>query len=292
MNENYKIISKIGQGAFGNVFLVNNSRKENLVIKSIPLKQFTRYVNNELEILKNLDHPRIIKFIEFFPSKNDYNFVMEYAENGTLRTLIFRYQERKWKMTGSDLVEIFMDIAYGLKFLHSKNIIHRDVKPENILMTSDYRIKLADFGVSKIVSDCFPQVHTSIGSLAYMSPEVYLHRPYGKKCDIWALGLIFYEMAMMKYPFTQVDRARILNSVLTFTCPKVDWISRKYDPNYQQVLEMMLQRDPEKRKDISTICRFPSFARQLILLENEYIMYCVGKRNELASKLRLEHGLL
>lgn len=129
---------------------------------------------------------------------------MEYAANGTLRTMILRYQEHRWKMSANDLLEIFMDIAYGLRFLHSKNIIHRDVKPENILMTSEYRIKLADFGVSKIVCDCNPQAHTSIGSLAYMSPEVYLHRPYGKKCDIWALGLILYEIAMMKYPFDRV----------------------------------------------------------------------------------------
>ena len=97
-----------------------------------------------------------------------------------------------------------MDIAYGLRFLHSKNIIHRDVKPENILMTADYRIKLADFGVSKMVNECFTQAHTSIGTLTYMSPEVYLHRPYNKKCDIWALGLILYEVAMMKYPFNKV----------------------------------------------------------------------------------------
>jgi serine/threonine protein kinase len=136
---------------------------------------------------------------------------MEYASGGTLRTLIFRYQEHKWKMSSKDFVEVFMDIVYGLRFLHSKNIIHRDIKPENILMTSDFRVKLADFGVSKIVENCYPQFHTSIGSLTYMSPEVYLHRPYDKKCDIWALGLIFYELAMMKYPFNQAVRSYCIN---------------------------------------------------------------------------------
>ena len=158
-----------------------------------------------------MDHPRVIKFIEFFASQKDYNFVMEYAENGTLRTLINRYQENKWRMSSNDLAGIFMDIAYGLRFLHSKSIIHRDVKPENILMTSDYRVKLADFGISKIVGDDYAQAHTSIGSLVYMSPEVYLHQPYDKKCDIWALGLIFYEMAMMKHPFGRVVSSCCIN---------------------------------------------------------------------------------
>ena len=109
------------------------------------MKNFSHYVVNEFEIFKTLDHPNIIKLIDFFPTQTDYNFVMEYAENGTLRSMIYRYQEHKWKMSHSDLVDIFMDIAYGLRYLHSKNIIHRDIKPENILMASNYRVKLGKF---------------------------------------------------------------------------------------------------------------------------------------------------
>lgn len=77
------------------------------------------------------------------------------------------------------------------------------MKPENILVDENYRLKLADFGISKVVGDVNPQYQTSIGTLSYMSPEVYMHQPYDMSCDVWALGLILYELAFMKYFLTR-----------------------------------------------------------------------------------------
>jgi NIMA (never in mitosis gene a)-related kinase len=147
---------------------------------------------------------------------------MEYCKGGTLRDLISKFQRNHWKLERGILDDMFMDIVSGVHYLHSKKIIHRDLKPENILVTEDYRMKvcrlqnvinndilcliimyfLADFGVSKVSHNVTPLNQTMVGTLCYMSPEVYLHKPYNDSCDIWSLGLILYEIAMMKYAFT------------------------------------------------------------------------------------------
>ena len=83
-------------------------------------------------------------------------------------------------------------------------MIHRDLKPENILLDKNYRGVVADFGIVKLVEKHEVMQHTAVGTISYMAPETYLHLPYDKSVDTWALGLMFYEMAMMKYPFSEM----------------------------------------------------------------------------------------
>lgn len=97
---------------------------------------------SELKILRMCNHPRIIKFVDFFHTNNNFNFIMEYASNGSLRNFINRYQTNHWKLSQQDLINMFLDMAFGIKYLHSHNIIHRDLKPENVLLVEDYRLKI------------------------------------------------------------------------------------------------------------------------------------------------------
>lgn len=97
----------------------------------------------------------------------------------------------------------------AVKYLHSKGIIHRDLKPENLLLDENHRLKIADFGIAKLICSNIPDFHTAVGTTLYMAPEVYLHLPYDKTVDTWGLGMIFYEMAMMKYAFSQAVSASI-----------------------------------------------------------------------------------
>lgn len=123
----------------------------------------------------------------------------------------------------------------------------------------------ADFNVSKIVDDnSNPHNHTSIGTLCYMSPEVYLHQPYDSSCDMWALGIIFYELAMMKYPFTRADKARIMVHSLEFIPPKIDYERRRYEPFVQQLLELMLHRTPKNRASIYTVCNYQPLKKSMM----------------------------
>lgn len=175
------------------------------VVKKIPIDKDSytfKTVQAEFTILSQIKHPRIVKFITFYQTAIDYNFVLEYMINGSLRTMLDNFIKNQWKFGQSDLLALFMDIAFGLKHLHSKGIIHRDLKPENILIDENNRLKLADFGISKFASQK-ADFHTAIGTWLYMAPEVFLHQAYDKSVDVWGLGIIFYEMAMLKYPFSK-----------------------------------------------------------------------------------------
>lgn len=141
--------------------------------------------------------------ITFYQTIKYWNFVLEYMKNGSLRHILLNYQENCWKFSKPDILLMFLDILDGIKFLHSKGIIHRDLKPENVLVDENHRLKIADFGVAKIMASSDAARHTAIGTFSYMAPEVYLHKPYNKSVDVWALGIIFYEMAMTAYPFSQ-----------------------------------------------------------------------------------------
>lgn len=292
------------------------------VIKRIPLTCFSKYVNTELIIMQSLDHPRIVKLLDFFPSKTHFNFVMEYASSGSLRDMIVKYQVNHWKFSQLEIDEMFMDMAFGVRYLHYKNIMHRDLKPENILMYEDMSLKLgkssllnsinffvfifilfiADFGVSKISHSATPLNQTVIGTLSYMAPEVFLHQPYNKSSDIWSLGLILYEMAMIKYAFTMEvsdftiicmfkifkflnylilkDKARIMNYHISFVPPKINYTIRKYKPYIQDVLEMMVQRTAKKRMDIFTICKLPCYNTLYERLKKEEIEYMIKQKSK------------
>lgn len=179
-------------------------------------------IKSEFNLLKTLHHPRIVNFLGFYCSKTSCNFILEYMVHGSLDGVFERYNENQWKFGEYDLLWMFMDIAIGVKFLHSKGIMHRDLKPANILVDKKYRLKIADFGIAKIAQNALEN-HTVIGTRPYMAPEALLKLPYDHKADsrcdfegsgffislssiflVWSLGLIFYEMAMLRPPFNSV----------------------------------------------------------------------------------------
>jgi serine/threonine protein kinase len=127
-----------------------------------------------------------------------------------------------------------------------------------------------------------------------MSPEVYLFQPYDNSCDIWALGMIFYELAMMKYALSPNDKARILNANLEFIPPVIDCARRRYDVRVQQLLETMLQRDPKRRASIEQICNHPLLTSMpfysILVLEDKQAMYdSFAKLDQMDARQRHFH---
>ena len=144
---------------------------------------------NELKILKQMRHPRIVELLTNYSFNSmiraeQFNFVLEYMENGSLRDILRTYGRKFWKFGQPDLLALFMDMVVGLKYLHSKGVIHRDLKPENVLADKLHRLKIADFGVSKITEAAAgANNHTLVGTSMYMAPEVTSGLPYDKSCD-------------------------------------------------------------------------------------------------------------
>lgn len=182
-----KMLEMIGSGGFGKVFKCMYKNKKH-VVKQVPVSSSTysfQTVLAEFEILSNIKHPRILRMIDFYQTSTDFNFVLEYMENGNLRETFNQYLENNWKFGQDDLLKLFMDIVAGVWYLHSSGIIHRDLKPENILLDENHRLKIADFGVSKFLSAdaSKPQYQTCTGTIIYMAPEVFLHKPYDRSAD-------------------------------------------------------------------------------------------------------------
>lgn len=139
-------------------------------------------------------------------SQCEFRFVLQLMPNGSLRDLLRRFKINFWKFNERDLLSFALDIAIGLKYLHQNGVIHRDLKPENLLFDENYRLKITDFGVSKLTVNNNFANHTRVGTLAYMAPEVFLNHAYDNSVDVWGFGVIFTEMVLIDYPLKREVR--------------------------------------------------------------------------------------
>eukprot|EP00656_Telonema_subtile_P024156 TRINITY_DN2607_c0_g1_i1.p1 TRINITY_DN2607_c0_g1~~TRINITY_DN2607_c0_g1_i1.p1 ORF type:complete len:662 (-),score=252.36 TRINITY_DN2607_c0_g1_i1:460-2445(-) len=153
----------------------------------------------EVRLLQHLRHPNIVNYHESFEDKGNLCIVMEYCERGDL------YQElkrAKGRMLPEKVVlDWFVQMSLALHYLHSKKVLHRDLKTQNIFLTTDGQIKLGDFGIAKVLDGTAAFAMTVIGTPYYMSPELYNNKPYSFKSDSWSMGCILYEMAALKHAF-------------------------------------------------------------------------------------------
>ena len=195
----------LGEGAFGKAYLVERSSdKMKCVMKQIDItkmsEQEKRETVQEAKILEALNHPNIVKFIEVFKTKNGkLCIVMDYCDGGDLQNRI--KEQRGKNLTESQIVEWFTQVCLGLKHIHDRKIIHRDLKGQNIFLNKNGILKVGDFGICKILSNTKALARTVVGTPYYLSPEVVQSKPYNLKSDIWSMGVILYELCALKPPF-------------------------------------------------------------------------------------------
>lgn len=219
----YKLGKELGRGNYSTVRLGEQVETSQIVavkcIRDADLDQEDRdALHIEIEILRELDHPNIIKFFDFFPEKPVYYIITEYVGGGEL---FDRIVEKEF-YSEKDAAKVVTTVASALKYCHDRGIVHRDLKPENILLTKnekgiidDGNIKLADFGFAKSI----PNVNTldttgagglttSCGTPGYVAPEILKGKVYGKEVDLWSLGVILYILLCGYPPFLEDDGGR------------------------------------------------------------------------------------
>ena len=196
----YRIKREIGKGSFGRCFLVqreDSSGTIDCVIKEVDLTSLSAserdLARNEASIMKQLQHPNIIRFHEVYKTRSGkLHIVMEYAERGNLHS--FLGSRRDTAIPEDEVLLIVTQLFLALKYLHERNILHRDLKLENVLLMADGTVKLSDFGISKALVSPAAFTRTVVGSLVFQSPEQLAEEQYSFPADIWAAGVLLYEV--------------------------------------------------------------------------------------------------
>jgi len=207
----------------------------------------------EAKILEKLDHSNIVRFIEVFRSNKPYptlNIVMEYADGGDLNKLIKMQQKENCYFSEDKILDWFCQICLAVKHLHDKKILHRDLKSGNIFLTKGGIVKLGDFGISKRLENTLDKAKTVIGTPYYLSPEIIMNKPYSFQSDIWSMGVLLYEMCLLKMPFDAKSMP-----MLTLKIIKGDYIALpiEFSKDIRELVSSILIVDPKKRPKIDDL---------------------------------------
>ncbi|XP_022258228.1 serine/threonine-protein kinase Nek5-like [Limulus polyphemus] len=259
MNSKYSKLHQIGSGTFGQVWVVKSQTSERrYVIKEIQLGGMTSYERqqavSEVTILAECRHQHIIRYKDAFldEEKVQLSIVMEYADGGEI---LFIKKSDIYLTIVSKILNWFIQICLGLKYIHTLNILHRDLKTQNLFLTSTGIVKIGDFGIARFLKGNQDLATTAIGTPYYLSPEICQQKPYDHKSDMWSLGCVLYEMSTLSHPFHGRTFQELLMSIL---CCKYEPISSQYSLLLRDLISVLLRVEPHRRPSASEILAIPA----------------------------------
>lgn len=203
INNRYEIIKKIASGGMADVFLATDTRTNKEVAVKVlhesysRNKSFVARFKREAQILTNLNSPNIVKIYDWGELDNLYYIIMEYVSGKTLKNII----ETRGNIDPETTIKYAIQVCNALQIAHSKGLIHRDIKPQNILITSDGILKITDFGIAKFTSEDATKTISILGTAHYISPEHLEGKVLDARSDIYSLGIVLFEMLTADLPF-------------------------------------------------------------------------------------------
>ena len=257
----YEIKDIIGIGNFGEVKLgINKETKEKVAIKIIDKDKMIKCNNierikREFKIIKELDHLNIIKTYSIRDDPKKFYIIMEYCEKGEL----FKYIIKNKKLKENEAAFFFYQIINGIEYIHNKNIVHRDMKPENLLITENNIIKIIDFGLSNYFYNN-NLLSTLCGSPSYSSPELLSGEKYeGFPVDIWSIGITLFAMIFGYLPFRDNNNKSLYKKIVECNIEYPDFSCVSLVA--KDLLKKILIKDPKKRLNIQQIKQHPFYLK-------------------------------
>ncbi|NWT06473.1 STK36 kinase, partial [Mionectes macconnelli] len=262
--ERYHVLEMIGEGSFGRVYKGRRKHSAQVVaLKFIPKvgrsEKELKNLQREIEIMRGLHHPNIIQMLDSFETDKEVVVVTDYAEGE-----LFQILEDDGSLPEDQVQTIAAQLVSALYYLHSHRILHRDMKPQNILLGKDGVVKLCDFGFARAMS-IHTMVLTSIkGTPLYMSPELVEERPYDHTADLWSVGCILYELFVGTPPFYTNSIFQLVNLIVK---DSVKWPT-SMSPVFKNFLQGLLMKDPHQRLSWPELLSHPFITGQVTVIDD------------------------
>ncbi len=261
----YRLLHALAAGGMGEVFLAEQEGPSGFR-RVVVVKRLLRHLASdpgfvemflqEGKLAAQIAHPNVAQVIELGESGGTYFIAMEYVRGRSLREILKGLQAREEKMPPLVAVAIMIGVLRGLHAAHTlvddegnpRGCIHRDVSAENVLLSVDGTVKLVDFGIAKALSASTVKGTQLRGKYGYMAPEQYLHGRLDARTDVFACGVLLYELLVGERPFTATSEAAIMNAILTSPPPSLQ-AAIGCSPRLEAIVEAALAKDPEARVD-------------------------------------------
>jgi serine/threonine-protein kinase len=251
LNNRYQLLEQLGKGGMAIVYRARDTMLERSVAVKVLLDNYSRApaflerFRQEAKAAANLSHPNIVTVHDFGLDNGRIFIVMEYIPGTDLKTLI---QERG-RFTTEEAVPLLIQACAGIGYAHRAGLVHCDVKPHNMLVTPDMRLKVADFGIARALSTIHPEEHSEViwGSPQYISPEQACGAAPSPASDVYSLGIVMYEMLSGSLPF-QADTAIELARLHVETePPPISEMLPDISPVLERILMKVLSKEPSQR---------------------------------------------
>uniref|UniRef100_I3MFD0 non-specific serine/threonine protein kinase n=1 Tax=Ictidomys tridecemlineatus TaxID=43179 RepID=I3MFD0_ICTTR len=282
--DKFDMIKIIGEGAFGKAYLAKEKLdSKHCVIKEINFMpiQDKEASKKEVILLAKMKHPNIVTFFSSFQENSRLFIVMEYCDGGDLAKRILR--QRGVLFSEDQILGWFVQISLGLKHIHDRKILHRDIKSQNIFLSKNGMVaKLGDFGIARVLNNSMELARTCVGTPYYLSPEICQSKPYNNKTDIWSLGCVLYELCTLKHPF---EGSNLHQLVLKICQAHFAPISPRFSRDLRSLIPQLFKVSPRDRPSINSILKRP-------FLENLIAKYLTPEVRRIQSYAQIQSKII
>jgi serine/threonine protein kinase len=251
LNKRYQLLEPVGKGGMAVVYRAHDVMLERLVAVKFIREDFSadpdfqERFRLEAKAVANLSHPNIVTMHDFGLDEGQLFLVMEYVPGTDLKTLI----KQRGRFSPEEAIPLLIQACAGIGYAHRAGLVHCDVKPHNMLVTPDKRLKVADFGIAQVLSTIHPDEQKNVvwGSPQYFSPEQALGEIPTPASDVYSLGIIMYEMLTGSLPFRAITDAELVRMHVKEEPPSLSEMIPDISPLLEQILNKVMSKEPSKR---------------------------------------------